>query len=104
MRVHIIDFVIHYGFQWPTFLQRISSRPGGPPKVRITGIDFPQPGFRPAEGVEETGRRIAGYAERFGVPFEFNAISKKWETIKEEDLKIQEDELLVVNSQYPRKC
>ncbi|KAL9659391.1 hypothetical protein QQ045_024197 [Rhodiola kirilowii] len=100
MRVHIIDFGILYGFQWPTFLQRISSRPGGPPKVRITGIDFPQPGFRPAERVEETGRRIAGYAERFGVPFEFNAIAKKWETIKEEDLKIQEDELLVVNSLY----
>ncbi|CAM8931642.1 unnamed protein product [Rhodiola kirilowii] len=100
MRVHIIDFGILYGFQWPTFLQRISSRPGGPPKVRITGIDFPQPGFRPAERVEETGRRIAGYAERFGVPFEFNAIAKKWETIQIEDLKIQEDELLVVNSLY----
>uniref|UniRef100_A0A7N0RJF8 Scarecrow-like protein 9 n=1 Tax=Kalanchoe fedtschenkoi TaxID=63787 RepID=A0A7N0RJF8_KALFE len=100
MRVHIIDFGILYGFQWPTFLQRISLRAGGPPKVRITGVDFPQPGFRPAERVEETGRRIAGYAERFGIPFEFNAIAKKWETIKIEDLKIDQDELLIVNSLY----
>ncbi|CBI30541.3 unnamed protein product, partial [Vitis vinifera] len=32
-RLHIIDFGILYGFQWPTFIQRLSSRPGGPPKL-----------------------------------------------------------------------
>lgn len=99
-RLHIIDFGILYGFQWPCFLQRLSSRPGGPPKLRITGIDLPCPGFRPSERVEETGRRLASYAETFGVPFEFNAIAQKWETIKLEDLKIEEDELLVVNCLY----
>ncbi|KAI3458684.1 hypothetical protein Pfo_015349 [Paulownia fortunei] len=99
-RLHIIDFGILYGFQWPCFLQRLSSRPGGPPKLRITGIDLPCPGFRPSERVEETGRRLASYAETFKVPFEFNAIAQKWETIKLEDLKINEDELLVVNCLY----
>ncbi|KAL0303731.1 UNVERIFIED_CONTAM: Scarecrow-like protein 14 [Sesamum radiatum] len=96
-RLHIIDFGILYGFQWPCFLQRLSSRPGGPPKLRITGIDLPCPGFRPSERVEETGRRLARYAETFKVPFEFNAIAQKWETITLEDLKINTDELLVVN-------
>ncbi|KAK4353223.1 hypothetical protein RND71_028741 [Anisodus tanguticus] len=57
--VHIIDIGIMWGFQWPGLIQRLSSRPGGPPKLRITGIDFPHPGFRPAERVEETGRRLA---------------------------------------------
>ncbi|XP_060184169.1 scarecrow-like protein 14 [Lycium barbarum] len=99
--VHIIDFGIMYGFQWPCFIQRLSCRPGGPPKLRITGIDFPNPGFRPAERIEETGRRLANYAESFNVPFEFIAIAQKWETIKVEDLKIQkEDEVLVVNCLY----
>nr|GMC59264.1 scarecrow-like protein 14 [Ipomoea batatas] len=98
--VHIIDFGILYGFQWPCFIQRLSCRPGGPPKLRITGIDFPQPGFRPAERVEETGRRLANYAERFNVPFEFNAIAQKWETVKIEDLGINGDEVLVVNCLY----
>ncbi|MCD7455890.1 hypothetical protein HAX54_030041 [Datura stramonium] len=98
--VHIIDFGIMYGFQWPCFIQRLSCRPGGPPKLRITGIDFPNPGFRPAERVEETGRRLADYAESFNVPFEFIAIAQKWETIKVEDLKIQKGEVLVVNSLY----
>lgn len=103
MRVHIIDFGIFYGFQWPTFIQRLSWRPGGPPKLRITGIDFPQPGFRPAERIIETGRRLAEYAESFNVPFEYNAIAKKWETIRLEELKIDKDEHLVVTCFYRGK-
>ncbi|XP_031251368.1 scarecrow-like protein 9 [Pistacia vera] len=102
-RLHIIDFGILYGFQWPTFLQRISMRPGGPPKLRITGIEFPQPGFRPAEGVEETGRRLVEYAKEFKVPFEYHAIAKKWDCVQPEDLKIDRDEFLVVNCLYRGK-
>ncbi|KAG8374337.1 hypothetical protein BUALT_Bualt11G0121200 [Buddleja alternifolia] len=102
-RVHVIDFGILYGFQWPTFIQRIAGREGGPPKLRITGIDFPQPGFRPAERIQETGHRLAHYAETFGVPFEYNAIAQKWETIRIEDLKIEKDEFLVVNCLYRTK-
>lgn len=103
MRVHVIDFGILYGFQWPTLIQRIAERKGGPPKLRITGIDFPQPGFRPAERIEETGRRLAHYAKTFNVPFEYNAIAQNWETIKLEDLKIEKDEYVVVISLYRTK-
>ncbi|KAJ6727031.1 hypothetical protein OIU79_005049 [Salix purpurea] len=99
-KVHIVDFGILYGFQWPCLIQRLSSRPGGPPHLRITGIDLPNPGFRPAERVEETGRRLANYANTFKVPFEFKAIAQKWDTIKIEDLKIDRNEVLVVNSLY----
>lgn len=99
-KLHIIDFGILFGFQWPSFLQRLKNRPGGPPRLRITGIDFPCPGFRPSSRVEETGRRLARYAETFGVPFEFNAIAQKWETIKIEDLNIKKDEMVAVNCQF----
>ncbi|CAI0411273.1 unnamed protein product [Linum tenue] len=95
--LHIVEFGILYGFQWPCLIQRLSSMPGGPPKLRITGVDFPNPGFRPAERVEETGRRLANYARTFNVPFEFNAIAQKWDTIRIEDLKIEKGEVLVVN-------
>ncbi|XP_047155515.1 scarecrow-like protein 9 [Vigna umbellata] len=102
-RVHVIDFGILYGFQWPTFIQRLSLAVGGPPKLRITGIDFPQPGFRPAERIVETGRRLAAYAESFKVPFEYNAIAKKWETVQLEELKIDREEYLVVTCFYRGK-
>ncbi|XP_057449205.1 scarecrow-like protein 30 [Lotus japonicus] len=102
--VHIIDFGIFYGFQWPCLIQRLSERPGGPPKLRITGIDLPQPGFRPTERVEETGWRLAKYCKRFGVPFEYNFLAQKWETIRLEDLKIDmEEEVTVVNCLYRLK-
>ncbi|BAT90731.1 hypothetical protein LR48_Vigan238s003500 [Vigna angularis] len=98
--LHIIDFGIRYGFQWPALIYRLSKRLGGPPKLRITGIELPQPGFRPAERVQQTGRRLARYCDRFKVPFEFNAIAQKWETIRVEDLKIKENELLAVNTMF----
>ncbi|XP_027346189.1 scarecrow-like protein 14 isoform X2 [Abrus precatorius] len=98
--LHIVDFGIRYGFQWPALIYRLSKRPGGPPKLRITGIELPQPGFRPAERVQETGLRLARYCDRFNVPFEFNDIAQKWETIKIEDLKIKENELLAVNCMF----
>ncbi|KAK2965702.1 hypothetical protein RJ640_022229, partial [Escallonia rubra] len=60
------DFDILYGFQWPCLIQAISLRPSGPLKLRITGIDMPQPN---------------------GIP-------------QLEDLKIDRDELIVVNSLY----
>ncbi|KAG4974011.1 hypothetical protein JHK87_030832 [Glycine soja] len=96
--VHIIDFGILYGFQWPILIKFFSNREGGPPKLRITGIEFPQPGFRPAERIEETGHRLANYCKRYNVPFEYNAIaSKNWENIQVEALKIQSNELVAVN-------
>ncbi|XP_061368465.1 scarecrow-like protein 33 isoform X2 [Gastrolobium bilobum] len=95
--LHIVDFGILYGFQWPSLIYHLSKRPGGPPKLRMTGIELPQPGFRPAERVQETGLRLARYCDRFNVPFEFNAIAQKWETIRIEDLKIKKNEFVAVN-------
>nr|KYP68177.1 Scarecrow-like protein 14 [Cajanus cajan] len=96
--VHIIDFGILHGFQWPILIKFLSKREGGPPKLRITGIEFPQPGFRPTEKIEETGRRLANYCKRYNVPFEYHAIaSRSWETIQVEALKIERNEVVAVN-------
>ncbi|CAH9073171.1 unnamed protein product [Cuscuta europaea] len=101
-RLHIIDFGILYGFQWPWLIEGLSARAGGPPRLRITGIDFPQPGFRPEERVKATGLRLGKYCERLNVPFEFKAIAKSWESITLEELELErdddhDDEVLVVN-------
>ncbi|CAH9112226.1 unnamed protein product [Cuscuta epithymum] len=96
--LHVIDFGILHGIQWPTLIRDLSRRPGGPPKLRITGIELPQPGFRPSQMVVETGCRLAKYCERFGVPFEYNALTtKNWEAIKVDDLKLVMGEVVAVN-------
>ncbi|KAL2332145.1 hypothetical protein Fmac_019726 [Flemingia macrophylla] len=101
--VHIIDFGVCYGFQWPCLVRLLSDRPGGPPKLRITGIELPQPGFRPAERVEETGRRLENYCKKWKVPFEYHCLAQKWETIRHEDLKIDRNEVTVVSCLYRLK-
>ncbi|KAJ0250751.1 hypothetical protein HA466_0140380 [Hirschfeldia incana] len=97
--LHIIDFGILYGFQWPMFIQSLSESKTGPRKLRITGVELPQNGFRPTEKLEDTGRRLREYCKRFDVPFEYNAIaSKNWETIRMEEFKIRPNEVLAVNA------
>jgi hypothetical protein len=99
-KVHIIDFGIQMGFLWPSFFERLSSLGSTPPKIRITGIEFPEKGFRPCKLVEETGRRLSEYAQRFNIRFKYQGIASKWENIRLEDLKIEKDEIVVVNCLY----
>ncbi|XLU25961.1 hypothetical protein S245_062027 [Arachis hypogaea] len=95
--LHIVEFGIRYGFKWPGLIYRLSRLPSGPPKLRITGIEYPLPGLK----LEQTGQCLARYCERFNVPFEFNAVvAKKWERIKVEDLKIRENEFVAVNCMF----
>ncbi|WVZ48788.1 hypothetical protein U9M48_000197, partial [Paspalum notatum var. saurae] len=105
-KVHIVDYGIDYGWQWPALLSRFAAMEGGPPEVRITGIDLPQPGFRPSSRLDETGRRLSSGARQLGVPFQFRSIAAaRWETVRADDLRSMDndddDELLVVNSLCP---
>jgi len=96
-RVHIVDYGILYGMQWPSLIYYLSQRPGGPPHLRITGIDWPKPGFKPTERIQETGCRLASVAQQLGVPFDFHAIAEKWEAITPAHLFLRSDEVLAVN-------
>ncbi|KAJ1695477.1 hypothetical protein LUZ63_012175 [Rhynchospora breviuscula] len=97
-KLHIIDFGIGHGFQWPSLIQALSNNNGKSTKLRITGIDFPKPGFRPAELIEKTGQRLEAYAERFGVPFEYHGIVSNWEDVSIDSLKIEKDEILIAHT------
>ncbi|XP_040384528.1 scarecrow-like protein 34 [Oryza brachyantha] len=86
------------GLHWPDLFRRLGSREGGPPEVRITIVDIPQPGFRPAQRIEASGRCLSSCAKELGVPFRFQAVAAaKWETVGADDLHIDPDEVLVVN-------
>ncbi|OEL38403.1 hypothetical protein BAE44_0000578 [Dichanthelium oligosanthes] len=100
-KVHIVDYSDHYGFQWPTLLGSFATHwEGEPPEVKITVISLPQPWFCPGAQIEQTGRRLSNFARRCGVPFKFRSIVAKWETICVDDLDIEPDELLIVNSLF----
>jgi GRAS domain family len=99
--LHIVDFGIRFGFQWPSLIQAMSKQNVNATKLRITGIGFPHPGFRPAELVEETGRRLEDYARSFNVQFEYRGITtRNWEALSLDNLKIKKDELLIVNCMH----
>ncbi|KAF7048617.1 hypothetical protein CFC21_057345 [Triticum aestivum] len=97
-KLHIVHYGVNDGFQWPDLLRCLAEREGGPPKVRITSITSLWPGFRPAEQTHDTGQRLRRCAKQFGVPFEFRVIEVKAEDVRVEDLNINPDEVLVVNS------
>ncbi|KAK6118030.1 hypothetical protein DH2020_048227 [Rehmannia glutinosa] len=68
-RVHVIDFSLKEGMQWPALMQALALRPGGPPAFRLTGIGPPQPDNNDA--LQEVGWKLAQLAETIGVEFEF---------------------------------
>ncbi|CAN6199166.1 unnamed protein product [Urochloa humidicola] len=99
-KVHIVDYGMHHALQWSSLLEWLGTLEDGPPEVRFTGIDHPQPGFRPAALIEETGRRLSKCANQFGVTFKFRSIMKKWENVSVDDLNIDADEVLIINSMF----
>lgn len=68
-RVHVIDFGLKQGMQWPALMQALALRPGGPPKFRLTGIGPPQPNN--TDELQQVGWKLAQLAETIGVEFEF---------------------------------
>ncbi|EEC75692.1 hypothetical protein OsI_12502 [Oryza sativa Indica Group] len=103
-QVHIIDFGICFGFQWPSLFEELAKIEDGPPKLRITGIELPESGFRPYARSNNIGLRLADYAKTFNIPFEYQHISSnKWEALSPEDFNIEKDEVLIVNCIYRMK-
>lgn len=49
-------FGVLYSLLWPSLIQHLLTRLDGLPKLWIIGIDFPEPGFRLAQRIEETER------------------------------------------------
>ncbi|KAK6947171.1 Transcription factor GRAS [Dillenia turbinata] len=65
--IHILDFDIMHGVQWPPFMQAIADRQP-PPFLRITGTG------QDTELLRRTGDRLRRFAESLGLNFEFNPV------------------------------
>ncbi|KAK3018779.1 hypothetical protein RJ639_005242 [Escallonia herrerae] len=68
-RVHVIDFSLKQGMQWPALMQALALRPEGPPAFWLTGIGPPQPDN--TDALQQVGWKLAQLAETIGVEFVF---------------------------------
>eukprot|EP01018_Ginkgo_biloba_P022572 Gb_20415 [translate_table: standard] len=90
--VHVIDFDILHGFQWPSLMQSLATRPGGPPSLRIIGLG------RNERELEQTGIRLTNFATHCGIKcFEFRGFLEGSNYITRENLGIGYSEALAVN-------
>ncbi|KAJ1398094.1 hypothetical protein SESBI_31331 [Sesbania bispinosa] len=90
-RVHIIDFDIKQGLQWPSLFQSLASRANPPSHVRITGVGESK------QELNETGDRLHGFAEALNLPFEFHPVVDRLEDVRLWMLHVKEHESVAVN-------
>ncbi|KAJ8532527.1 hypothetical protein K7X08_012450 [Anisodus acutangulus] len=95
--IHIIDFQIAQGSQWITLIHALAARPGGPPRIRITGIDDSTSAYARGGGIEIVGRRLSSVAASCNVPFEFHPVAASCSDVEIEHLKVRPGEPLAVN-------
>ncbi|TKY47402.1 DELLA protein GAI [Spatholobus suberectus] len=98
-RVHVIDFGLKQGMQWPALMQALALRPGGPPSFRLTGIGPPQPNN--TDALQQVGLKLAQLAQTIGVQFEFRGfVCNSLADLDPNMLKIRPGEDVAVNSVF----
>ncbi|CAI5507678.1 unnamed protein product [Closterium sp. Naga37s-1] len=97
-KVHIVDFGLGHAVQWPPLIQALAVLPGGPPHLRITGIDRPfVAGIHKGYCLRQAGQRLRKVAQSWGVPFTFNFIPINLPDLQPSMVRCEADEVLVVN-------
>lgn len=71
-RVHVVDFGIKQGLQWPALLQALALRPGGPPSFRLTGVGPPQ--HDETDALQQVGWKLAQFAHTIRVDFQYRGL------------------------------
>jgi DELLA protein len=95
--VHVIDFNLMHGLQWPALIQALALRPGGPPFLRLTGIGPPSHDDR--DNLREIGLRLAELARSVNVRFAFRGVAAwRLEDVKPWMLQVSSKEAVAVNS------
>ncbi|CAI8597212.1 unnamed protein product [Vicia faba] len=97
--VHVIDFGLKQGMQWPALMQALALRPGGPPTFRLTGIGPPQTGN--TDALQQVGWKLAQLAQTIGVQFKFRGfVCTSLADLDPNMLEIRPGEAVAVNSVF----
>ncbi|KAL3635973.1 DELLA protein gai1 [Castilleja foliolosa] len=96
-RVHVIDFSMKQGMQWPELLQALALRPGGPPSFRLTGIGPPPQDE--TDHLQEVGWKLAQLAKSINVKFEYRGfVANSLADLNASMFDLREGETVAVNS------
>ncbi|KAD4889059.1 hypothetical protein R6Q59_034051 [Mikania micrantha] len=101
--VHVVDLGmtlgLPHGHQWRGLLESLASHHGKSlRRIRITAVGSCVNRFN------AIGEELEAYADKLGINLEFSYVESSLETLKPEDIKIYENEVLVVNSILQLHC
>ncbi|CAL5198144.1 unnamed protein product [Lathyrus oleraceus] len=103
--VHVVDLGMSlglpHGHQWRGLIQSLANRSGSQRvlrRLRITAV-----GLCIAR-IQVIGEELSIYAKNLGIHLEFSIVEKNLENLKPEDIKVNEKEVLVVNSILQLHC
>ncbi|CAH8336545.1 unnamed protein product [Eruca vesicaria subsp. sativa] len=94
-KIHIVDFGIVKGIQWPALLQALSTRSSGKPaRIRISGIPARE---SPETSLIATGNRLRDFAEVLDLNFEFFPVLTPIHLLNGSSFRVDHNEVLAVN-------
>lgn len=101
--VHVVDLGMSlglpHGHQWKGLIQSLANRSSHPVRrLRITGVGLC------VEKLQVIGEELEAYANSFGINLEFSVVEKNLENLHTNDIKVYEEEALVVNSILQLHC
>lgn len=98
-KIHIVDFGIVQGIQWPALLQALATRSSGKPaQVRISGIPAPSSlGQSPEPSLIATGNRLRDFAKVLDLNFDFIPVLTPIHLLNGSSFRVDPDEALAVN-------
>ncbi|KAK0582156.1 hypothetical protein LWI29_022162 [Acer saccharum] len=70
--VHVVDFNLMHGLQWPTLIQALALRPVGPPLLKLIAIGPPSPDG--CDSLRKMGLRLAELARSVNIRFGFRGV------------------------------
>lgn len=105
--LHILDIGVSHGVQWPTFLEALSRRPGGPPPlVRLTvvtaendqNMEIP---FSVGPPGDNFSSRLLGFAQSMNLNLQINRLDNHpLQTLNAQSIDTTPDETLIVCAQF----
>ncbi|KAG9143285.1 hypothetical protein Leryth_010206 [Lithospermum erythrorhizon] len=107
--LHILDIGVSHGVQWPTLIEELSSRPGGPPPlVRLTVVnpisDNNQSGGTPFEsspGGYSFSSQLLAFAKTKNINLQINILNNcPLQSLSPEIIKSSKGEALIVCAQF----